>query len=98
MKMTKIKQFKQLTDYLYKYDGRIVLIKGDQQLSLASKHDLYDIKKGTHRQLSFGEALRLYRKEGWKPYVTTLEARETQTRRYAGKEQEVRGWRGLHRV
>ncbi|KTR27920.1 hypothetical protein RSA11_04475 [Exiguobacterium indicum] len=98
VKQTKVKQFKQLTDYLNAYGGRIVLIRGDLQLSLSGKYDVYNIKKGTHRELSYRDALNYYRMTGWTPFATTLEARETQTRRYAGKEQEVRVWRGLHRV
>ncbi|KOP29501.1 hypothetical protein ADM98_11565 [Exiguobacterium sp. BMC-KP] len=98
MKMTKVKQFKQLTDYLSQYSGRIVLIRGDLQLSLGTKYDVYNIKKGTHRELSYRDALNYYRMTGWTPFATTLEARQTQTRRYVEKEQEVRGWRGLHRV
>ncbi|WP_214807555.1 hypothetical protein [Exiguobacterium sp. s102] len=84
MKMTKVKQFKQLTDYLEQYGGRIVLKRGDLQLSLASKLDVYNLRKGTHRELTWRDALNYYRMDGWEPVVSTLECRETQTRRYVG--------------
>ncbi|WP_393965789.1 hypothetical protein [Exiguobacterium sp. S22-S28] len=84
MKMTKVKQFNQLMAYLDQYGGRIVLQRGDLQLSLASKLDVYNMRKGTHRQLTHRDALNYYRLEGWTPVISTLECRETQTRRYVG--------------
>lgn len=84
MKMTKVKQFKQLMDYLEQYGGRIVLKRGDLQLSLASKLDVYNLRKGTHRELTWRDALNYYRMDGWEPVVSTLECRETRTRRYVG--------------
>lgn len=84
MKMTKVKQFKQLMDYLEQYGGRIVLKRGDLQLSLASKLDVYNLRKGTHRELTWRDALNYYRMDGWEPVVSTLECRETTTRRYVG--------------
>ncbi|WP_026830812.1 hypothetical protein [Exiguobacterium antarcticum] len=84
MKMTKVKQFKQLMDYLNQYGGRIVLQRGDLQLSLASKLDVYNMRKGTHRQLTHRDALNYYRLDGWTPVISTMETRKTPTRRYVG--------------
>ncbi len=63
VKQTKVKQFKQLTDYLNATaDGSCS--SGRPELSLSGKYDVYNIKKGTHRELSYRDALNYYRMTG----------------------------------